>query len=107
FFVKGDAKGLAAVHTAKNEDLLVATQNQDSLIIYTKAADHGNTDKWINLNSNDLSADIIYSENKKMRTEFYYGSTFLSQSSRKMKIDKNAQKIVITDFKGNKREFSN
>jgi hypothetical protein len=47
FFVKGDAKGLATIHTAKNEDLLIATQNQDSLIIYTKA-DHGKTDRWIN-----------------------------------------------------------
>jgi hypothetical protein len=60
----------------------------------------------LTLNSNDFSADIIYSDNKKMRTEFYYGSSFLSQSSRKMKIDKNAQKIVITDFKGNKREIN-
>ena len=38
--------------------------------------------------------------------EFYYGSTFLSQSSRKMKVDKDAAKIVITDFKGNKREVN-
>jgi len=49
---------------------------------------------------------MVYSDNKKKKVEFYYGSTFLSQSSRKMKIDKNTAKIVITDFKGNKREIS-
>lgn len=36
FFVKGDAKGLAQIHTAKNEDLLIATQNQDSLVVFSK-----------------------------------------------------------------------
>jgi hypothetical protein len=105
FYVKGDAKGLAKVHTAKNEDLLVATQNQDSLVVYSKAS-HGQTDKWISLNPNDFFADITYSDNKKKRIEFYHGSAFLSQSSRKMKLDKNAAKIVITDFKGNKREIN-
>ncbi len=106
FFVKGDAKGLAAVHTAKNEDLLVATQNQDSLMVYSKA-NQGETAKWVNLNSNDFYADITYRDNKKRRIEFYYGSTYLSQSSRKLKLDKDAAKITITDFKGNKREVNN
>jgi hypothetical protein len=105
FFVPGDAKGLAAVHTAKNEDILVATQNEDSVHVYSKASKNANSG-WINLNPNDFSAEIIYSDNKKRRMEFYYGSTFLSQSSRKLKIDKNATKIIITDFKGNKREVS-
>jgi len=102
FFVKGDAKGLATVHTAKNEDLLIATQNQDSLVAYTKTNNNKNP-KWINLSPNDFSADIIYGDNKKRRAEFYYGSAFLSQSSRKFKMDKNMVKIVITDFQGNKR----
>jgi len=107
FFVNGDAKGLATIHTAKNEDLLIATQNQDSLKVFSKKGKNGiETSKWINLNPNDFYADITYSNNNKRRKEFYYGATFLSQSSRKMKIDKNAVKIVITDFKGNKREVS-
>jgi len=105
FFAKGDAKGLATVHTAKNEDVVVATQNQDSLVVYTKA-NKGENDKWIKLSPNDFSADITYGDNKKRRIEFYYGSSFLSQSSRKLKMDKNIVKIVITDFKGNKREIN-
>ena len=107
FFVNGDAKGLAALHTAKNEDILIATQNQDSLKVFRKNANNSNESaKWINLNTNDFCADITFSDNKKRHEEFYYGSTYLSQSSRKMKIDKNAVKIVITDFKGNKREIN-
>src|SRR5438445_6908850 len=34
FFVKGDAKGLATIWSAKDEELLLATQNQDSLLLF-------------------------------------------------------------------------
>ena len=36
FFVPGDAKGLAKVHTAKKEDVLIATQNQDSIVVFSR-----------------------------------------------------------------------
>jgi hypothetical protein len=105
FFVNGDAKGLATVHTAKGEDILLATQNQDSLKVFSrKAIGSGNKNKWITLNPEDFCADIAFNDNRKRRIEFYYGSTFLSQSSRKIPLTKDVVKVVITDFKGNKRE---
>ena len=104
FFVKGDAKGLVTIHSAKNEDLVIATQNQDSLLTFTKTTSHDKTQQWINLKPDDFCADIIYAGNKKRRVEFYYGSTYLSQSSRKYLLDKEAVKIIITNFKGIKRE---
>ncbi|MDQ2721309.1 MAG: hypothetical protein M3Z26_16305 [Bacteroidota bacterium] len=36
FFLKGDAKGLATVYISKNEDIIIATQNQDSIMVYSK-----------------------------------------------------------------------
>ncbi len=103
--MKGDGKGLATIHAAKNEDILLATQNQDSLLAFSKKSIPGkSTLKWINLNPDDFSADIVFKDNRKSRVEFYYGSTFLSQSSRRLPIDKNVVKVTITDFKGNKRE---
>ncbi len=106
FFVNGDAKGLALLHTARNEDILLATQNQDSIKVYAKnnAAANKNQ-KWIAIKPNDFSADILFKNNKKRRVEFYYGSTYLSQSSRKMLVEKDAVKITITNFKGLKREL--
>ena len=105
FFVNGDAKGLATVHTAKGEDILLATQNQDSVKVFSrKAIGSGNKNKWITLNPEDFCADIAFNDNRKRRIEFYYGSTFLSQSSRKIPLTKDVVKVVITDFKGNKRE---
>lgn len=105
FFVNGDAKGLATVHTAKNEDIVIATQNQDSLVVFSKNPVHQtNILKWITLKPDDFFADIIYKDGRKRRVEFYYGSTYLSQSSRMLPVDKNYKAIMITNYKGIKRK---
>jgi hypothetical protein len=102
FFVRGDAKGLASIHTAKGEDLWLATQNNDSLVVHKKAqAKKGG--KWVVLKPDDFSADILLKDGRKKRAEFYYGSSFLSQSSRKVYIGEDVQKITVTNFKGQKR----
>jgi hypothetical protein len=107
FFVKGDGKGLAMVHTAKGEALLLATQNADSLMVYgKKAAGDMKNKKLIPLKSDDFCADITYKDGRKQRMEFYYGSTFLSQSSRRMPVDAAVSNIVITNFKGQKRDVA-
>lgn len=103
FFVNGDAKGLAKIHTAKNEDIWIATQNQDSIIVHSGNKPSAGT-KWIDIKPDDFFADILYRDGKKRRVEFYYGSTFLSQSSRKLAVEKQTRKITITNFRGNKRD---
>lgn len=101
FFVNGDAKGLATVHTAKNKDIIIATQNQDDLLAFEM--DNMEVKEWINLNPDDFSAEIWYKNGTHQKKELYYGSTYLSQSSRKMAIQKNMKKITITNYKGEKR----
>jgi len=104
FFVHGDAKGLATIHTAKNEDIIVATQNQDSLMVYSKNPSYRKDIlKWITLKPDDFCAAVIYKNGKKRRIEFYYGSTYLSQSARPLPVDRNYKQIIITDYKGIKR----
>ncbi len=105
FFVKGDAKGLSRVHTVRGGELLLATQNQDNLLVYSqKFRQDQNRANWLNLSPDDFSAEIVFKDNKRRRVEFYYGDTYLSQSSRKMPLDKNVLGVVITNYKGNKRE---
>jgi hypothetical protein len=106
FFVGGDAKGLARVHTATNEDIWIATQNQDSLVVYSKTKTDATADaKWIKLRPDDFYADITYKNGSKRRVEFYYGSTYLSQSTRTFPISKDMQKATVTNFKGVGREL--
>ncbi|MEO6638238.1 MAG: FG-GAP-like repeat-containing protein, partial [Ginsengibacter sp.] len=105
FFVNGDAKGLAKIHTAKNEDILVATQNQDSLMVFSPNPLYNkNILKWIDLEPGDCSADLLLKDGRRRRVEFYYGSTYLSQSSRKLPIQKDFKEVTITNFKGVKRK---
>jgi enediyne biosynthesis protein E4 len=104
FFVKGDAKGLALIHTARSEDIVVATQNQDSVKVHSEASFSEKDHKWVKLNGNDFYADVLYKGNRKRRVEFYYGGTYLSQSSRWLSVGKDVESVVITDFQGGKRE---
>jgi hypothetical protein len=106
FYVKGDAKALARVHTANKEDLFIATQNQDSVMVFSNTlTPKSATTGWVALQPGDFSATIYYKDNHKQYTEFYYGSSFLSQSSRTIPLTDNVAKIIITDFKGTKREL--
>ena len=102
FFVGGDAKGLAKIHTG-NESIWVATQNQDSLQVYSRT--NVEPTKWIKLKPDDFYADVIFKNGKKRRVEFYYGSTYLSQSSRTFLISKEMTKVTVTSFKGVRREL--
>ncbi|TKK70211.1 RNA-binding protein [Ilyomonas limi] len=105
FFVNGDAKGLAVIHTAKKEDIIVATQNADSLVVFkhNDALDDENL-RWVTLKPDDAFAEITLKNGGKRKMEFYYGSTYLSQSSRIIPVDKNIATITITNYKGVKRE---
>lgn len=102
--ISGDAKGLAIIKTANNE-LIVATQNQDSIKVYQQTGIKPY--KWIKLNPNDFYAEVTYKNSTKQKVEFYYGSTYLSQSSRGLKVDPNVTKIIIADYSGRKREVKN
>lgn len=104
FYVPGDAKGLAKLYSSKNEALYIATQNQDSLLIYAGSARAENS-KWITLQPGDFSADILFKDGSKKHIEFYYGNSYLSQSSRKLEIANETDKIIVTDYKGVKREI--
>ncbi|WP_008588177.1 VCBS repeat-containing protein [Niabella soli] len=105
FFVKGDGKGIAAIHTAGDAEAIIVTQNQDSLLLFAanpvKAA---TPKKWIHLLPGDFSAAVLLDNGKTRKMEFYYGSTYLSQSSRSLPVDSNMRQIIITDFKGVKRK---
>ncbi|MHA4810063.1 VCBS repeat-containing protein [Flavitalea flava] len=106
FYVKGDAKGLAKVHTARGEDIWIVTQNQDSLLAFQKNTLYNPVQpKWIDLRPEDFLVDILYRDNRKKHLECYYGSTYLSQSSRKLRLDKDVAAVFITDFRGVKRQI--
>ncbi len=102
-FAKGDAKSLVRIHTALNEDAVLVSQNQDSLLVFSQPLRAARTTEWIDLKPDDFCADITLPNGRTRHEEFYYGSGYLSQSSRKLAVEKSFAKIVITNFKGQKR----
>ena len=59
--------------------------------------------KIIRANPDDITAIIHYKNGSIQKQEFYYGSSFLSQSSRFITTNSNIKNIVIKNNKGETR----
>jgi hypothetical protein len=103
FYVPKDAKGLSKLSGFKN-DFFIATQNRDSLKIFSQpvARIEGSLFAPEPL---DTQADFLFADGTKRHVEFYYGSGYLSQSTRKVKIPKGVIEIIVYDSKGKSRKI--
>ena len=98
FFVDGDAKALTNLTLGNGQQLILATQNRDSLKVFSKQ------DK-LALSKEDLvpakalsnTAIIELKNGKKRKHEFYYGSGYLSSSSRTIIIDKSIAAVTVEE----------
>jgi hypothetical protein len=81
FSVDGDAKALSRLESGKHS-LILASQNADSLKIFIDQTGEGY--KRIIINKMEASAMIYFKNGSRRKNEFYYGDTYLSQSSRTM-----------------------
>lgn len=104
FFVGGDAKAMASLQNANGQHLVLVTQNQDSLKAFV-VGDQQSTkaETVIRLEPMDAWAQIELKNGKKYKQEYYYGSTYMSQSARLMWLPDNVEKVQIFNFKGDKR----
>ncbi|GAB3221486.1 VCBS repeat-containing protein [Spirosoma arcticum] len=102
-FLKGDTKGLAILPSVSGQTLLLAPVNSDSLIVLKPTGERRSSYRLIHARPLDVRAKINYTNGTSSYHEFYYGSGYLSQSARVIKIPVNAQLIVLIDGKGNSR----
>lgn len=98
-FIPGNGRALVKLRSKNDKYLLAAAQNKGKLKIFELKKGNKN----ILVQPDDVSADIIFSNGKKQRQEFYYGSSFLSQSGRFLRPGSNVKSIVITNSKGKTR----
>lgn len=101
FFVKGDAKGIASLVDNNGNELILTTQNKDSLVTHMRSS--ASILKTIDP-KDALFAEIKLKNGKTRKHEFYYGSSYLSQSSRKLPVLSNYESITLF-FKDNKQEI--
>ncbi len=122
FIVPKDGKALVSLFDKNGNQIFIASQNKDKLraFIVTKhlsgfenltgvdskkqLSDFENMTS-ISLKINDTYAEITFKNGKKCKVEFYYGDTYFSQSSRRLKINANMSKILIFNGKGESREI--
>lgn len=100
FYVGGDAKALAKLVTADEKVLYVASRNQDSLRVFESEENSS----WFSPLANDAWAEFTYQDGRKARVEFYYGSGYLSQSSRRLSIPDDVTAITVYDSQGKSRK---
>ena len=97
-YIPGNGK--AVVQLNVNGSLsFAASQNRGALKLYKSR----NATRIIHVLPDDVAAVIEYKNKLKRKEEFYYGSSFLSQSSRFITLAPNVSSITVINSKGNKR----
>jgi hypothetical protein len=98
-YIPGNGKALVKLSGSSGDYLVGASQNKDKLKIFAlrKKA------KIIKLSADDINAIIYFKNGKIEKDEFYYGSSFLSQSSRFLVIRDNVKTYVVENSRGVRR----
>lgn len=96
-----DAKALATLRMPDNKTLLLASQNNDSLQVLVS---ENVPARVVKIEATDFYAIVTNSNGRKSKHEFYYGSGYLSQSSRSLQLPNDVQSVMIVDFNGRSRE---
>lgn len=99
FLVAGDAKALVRLSTAGGNDLFVASQNRGDLKVFGLPND---AFKGVVVKAEpfDAFAMLTYADGHVEKVELSYGSGFLSQSSRTIRVSQDVTEIKMVDFKG-------
>ena len=87
--------------TSGGNALYLAAQNNGSLLAFQN---HGK--RFIPLHSDDQWAEIAYGDGRREKVEFYYGSGYLSQASRRLRMSGPVEQVLIYDTEGGKRSFT-
>ena len=102
FFIDGDGKGLATLEAGRKHTLILSSQNNGYLRVFS------NTPREVaNIQAKylDVYSIITLRNNTRLKREFYYGNGYLSQSSRNFKVPLNdVLRVEIFDSQGKSRE---
>jgi hypothetical protein len=98
-YIPGNGKALVKLLSSSGNYLVAANQNKDVLKLFELK----HKVNVLKIKPSEVFALIKFKNGKIEKREFYYGSSFLSQSARFIKIDANISGVVIFDNKGKQR----
>ncbi len=100
FFIPSNGKALIKF-LYSNQYAVASSQNKGALKIFQL---HSKS-KAIRLKPDEFAADLFLKNGSVRREEFYYGNTFLSQSSRFITVSDSVKKVLIRKGNGKSREL--
>lgn len=100
-YIPHNGKALIKLIGSSGDYLVAASQHQDVLKLYRLKR----TVKNVKINPGDVSAVVTYKNNKSCKEEFYYGNSFLSQSSEFVVVDSTVQSVTIRNSNGKIRSL--
>jgi hypothetical protein len=101
FLADGDTKGLAQLVSKSGRPYILSGANNDSLRIFTLT--NPTSVRTVRLQPLDAYAIITDKHNRQQRQEFYYGASYLSQSSRVLQVPARTKSITIYNYQGQQR----
>jgi enediyne biosynthesis protein E4 len=102
FFADGDTKGLAELSLKDGSSLILVARNSDRLKVIKTLKE---PQKTIRVKNDEVSAELTFSDGSKELREFYYGTGYLSQSSRICTVPPGVVSVTFTTYKGESRKI--
>jgi hypothetical protein len=100
-FIPGNGKALVKLRGKDDQYLVAASQNRGPLKVFRLKKNP----KIIKLEPTDVKALVKYKNGKSTEQEFYYGTSFLSQSGRFIPVNDQVISIEVTNSKGVQRKI--
>ena len=104
FYVDGDAKAVAELVLDDAHSLVLVTQNDDSLKVF--APSHRGRTRSVRVGALDAYAVFTLANGTTRTQELYYGSGYLSQSSRFLRVPEGVTRVTVYDSRGHSRSFA-
>jgi len=101
FFVDGDGTGLVRLHAPDGRPLYLAGQNDDSTHVFRQT--EASPLRTIRPGPQAAYAEVRFEDGTVQRRELYYGSGYLSQSSRRLLLPPNAESVTLHTYDGTTR----
>jgi len=102
FNVCGEGRALASLTFRDGSQVYIVSQHQGPVKVFKEKLSKEQVELLV-LEKDEFKVEYYQEGNLIGEEEFPYGQGYLSQSSRKIPISKRIEKVVITDFAGNKR----
>jgi len=98
----GDKKALSLICIGDQNSFILSENNG---FLQTLVTGTTSTGKILEFEDDDWYAIITYNNGSSTKKEFYYGAGYLSQSTRKLKIDQRVKSIKIVKYSGKTHNY--